>query len=84
MQPTPNLGSDGVAFEEQELEPNIHEEIQVNGENPGAVLLFEMGTLLSGEWRHALAVKKGVDEGGVFGVLEEGAQGLGGESNIIV
>jgi len=84
VQPTPNIGSDGMAFEEQELEPDIHEELHVNGENPGVVVLFELGTLFRGEWCHALAIEEGADEGGVFCVLEERPQGLGGESSILV
>lgn len=84
MQITPNLGSHSVAFEEQEFEPNRHEELHVDGENSGAVILVELGRLIGGEWRHALALEEGADDGGVFGVLEERTEALGGESNILV
>lgn len=73
-----------MAFEEEEFEPNRHEELHVDGENSGAVLLVELGGLVGGEWRHALALEEGADECGVFGVLEERPQGLRGESHILV
>ncbi|CAJ1967241.1 unnamed protein product [Sphenostylis stenocarpa] len=68
----------------RQLEPNRHEELHVDGKSPEGVLPVESGSLVGGEWHHALALEEGTDEGGVFGVLEEGLQCLGGESNILV
>lgn len=71
VQRTPNLGLHARTLEQQELEPNHHKELQIDGVNTRTLLLVKHLDLVPGEWRHALALEKGIHEGGVLVVLEE-------------